>query len=118
MGRLSTVPGRLALATPRLARRSGEAERLRERNAARPNWYSTARWQSLRLEALHRDGWQCRRTGAMLVGRYPAPTSPAVDHIEPHRWDPDLFWDLDNLQSVTKAWHDGEKQRREAAGRR
>lgn len=103
------------MATPRLARVPvGEAERLARRNTERPNWYSTARWQRLRIEALTRDGWQCRQTGVMLVGKYPAPNSPAVDHIEPHRWDEALFWSLANLQSVTKAWHDADKQRMEA----
>lgn len=115
MGRLKSAGPRLKLAAPRLARPAGEAARLAERSQARPNWYSTARWQRLRLAALARDGWQCRQTGEMLVGVYPAWNSPAVDHIEPHRWDPDLFWDIDNLQSVTKRWHDGEKQRRERA---
>lgn len=94
---------------------TSEAERLAARNAARPNWYSTARWQKLRLRALDRDGWRCRQTGVLLVGSYPAPNSAAVDHIKPHGWDPELFWCLDNLQSVTKAWHDREKQRRERA---
>ncbi len=96
--------------------RTTEAERLQQRDCARPNWYKTARWQRLRLAALERDQWTCRQTGVVLAGRYPAWNSPAVDHIVPHHWDPDLFWDLDNLQSVTKQWHDSTKQSMEKQG--
>lgn len=118
MARLKTVPGRLGAAPARLPRpsRATEAERLATRNAARPNWYSTARWQRLRLAALKRDLFTCRQTGMLLVGTYPAPDSPAVDHIVPHRWDAALFWDIDNLQSVAKAWHDRDKQLAERRG--
>ncbi|UWQ16145.1 HNH endonuclease [Jannaschia sp. M317] len=116
MARLKTIKPRLARVPARLARPATEQERLKARNATRPNWYSTARWQRLRRLALDRDNWVCRQTGALLIGTYPAPNSPTVDHIRPHRWDPELFWDLGNLQSVTKAWHDAEKQRIEARG--
>lgn len=80
------------------------------------DWLNTARWQRLRLKILARDQYTCQQTGEMLAGKYPAPNSPVVDHIEPHRGDPDLFWDEDNLQSVTKAWHDREKQSKEKRG--
>jgi 5-methylcytosine-specific restriction enzyme A len=118
MGRLRgrSLPSRLAAPPSRLALPVGEAERLRQRDSERPNWYQTARWQKLRLARLDHDGWVCRQTGALLVGVYPAWNSPAVDHIEPHHWDPALFWAFDNLQSVTKQWHDSEKQRREKLG--
>ncbi|TFL16421.1 HNH endonuclease [Jannaschia formosa] len=117
MARLRSTPLRIKPAAARLVPPSGEAARLALRERSRPNWYSLARWRELRLVALQRDGWQCQQTGALLVGTYPAWNSAAVDHIEPHHWDPDLFWDLGNLQSVTKQWHDSEKQRRERAGR-
>ncbi len=35
---------------------------------------------------------------------------PVVDHVRPHRGGPDLFWDEDNLQAVSKAYHDRVKQ--------
>ncbi|PZX19807.1 hypothetical protein LX81_00270 [Palleronia aestuarii] len=121
MARLKQSAPRLGQSATRLRRApspTSEAERLAERNRIRPNWYGTARWQKLRWAALVRDGFVCRQTGVALLGTYPASDSPAVDHIDPHHWDPVLFWDIENLQSVTKAWHDGEKQRREkgAAG--
>lgn len=117
--RLSAPPSRLGSVPSRLspAPRS-EAERHRARDAAQPwrAWYKTARWQALRLQVLKRDGWKCQATGVALVGRYPAPTSPVVDHKVPHRGDPMLFWDTDNLQAVSKEYHDREKQRQERAG--
>lgn len=30
----------------------------------------------------------------------------AVDHIIPHKGDPELFWDQDNWQSLCKPHHD------------
>lgn len=79
-------------------------------------WNKTARWQKLRLRILERDKWVCQATGILLVGVHPAPNSPVVDHIEPHRGDPDLFWDEDNLRAVSKEWHDREKQSQEKRG--
>lgn len=78
-------------------------------------WYKTARWQKLRLEVLKRDGFKCQATGVALIGKYPAHNSPVADHKTPHRGDPDLFWDINNIQAVSKEYHDGEKQRLEHA---
>lgn len=77
------------------------------------SWYKSARWQRLRIEVLARDLYTCQQTGVLLVGKAPAPDSPVVDHKTPHRGDPDLFWDPNNLQAVSKEWHDSEKQRQE-----
>jgi len=112
---MKLIRPRMALAAPRLARlapQDCEAEAPR----VRPNWYQTSRWQRLRLSRLRHDRWMCQQTGAPLVGRYPAWNSAAVDHVVPHRWDERLFWDFDNLQSVTKRFHDSAKQRLERAG--
>lgn len=68
-------------------------------------------------EAARRGELRCARTGALLIGTGRAhPLSPVVDHITPHRGDPALFWDRDNWQIVSKAWHDSEKQRLERRG--
>jgi 5-methylcytosine-specific restriction protein A len=32
--------------------------------------------------------------------------SRVVDHIVPHRGDPDLFWNEDNWQALAKVCHD------------
>ena len=39
-----------------------------------------------------------------------------VDHIEPHRGDPELFWDQDNWAASCKPCHDGAKQELEKSG--
>jgi 5-methylcytosine-specific restriction endonuclease McrA len=54
----------------------------------------------------------------LLVGRHPAPNSPVIDHIIPHRGDERLFWDESNLHAVSKAYHDSTKQSEERRGRR
>lgn len=77
---------------------------------------NTSRWQRLRLKILKRDRFVCQQTGVLLVGKYPAPNSPVVDHIRPHRGDMLLFWDEGNLQSVSKEWHDRTKQSLEKRG--
>jgi 5-methylcytosine-specific restriction protein A len=121
MARLKTLKPRLGALPPRvryLPREEAEAVRLRAREQAHVwrAWYKTARWRALRLEVLARDGYRCRQTGVMLTGKYPADDSPTVDHIVPHRGDPVMFWDPNNLQSVSKAWHDSVKQSQERRG--
>ena len=39
-----------------------------------------------------------------------------VDHIEPHKGDERLFWDIGNWQSLCKRHHDSDKQRIERRG--
>lgn len=117
MARLRTVRPRLkaAGADPRLAA-EGTRDQRRVVDAPWRRWYRTARWRALRLAVLQRDQWRCRQTGVLLVGRANAPDAPVVDHIEAHRGDAALFWDISNLQAVAKVWHDGEKQRSERRG--
>jgi 5-methylcytosine-specific restriction protein A len=115
MGKLKALKPRVRPAGARLAGAVSGAPGA----AAEPHWrrwYKTQRWRELRRRAIERDGGRCRQTGVALVGRYPAGNSAAVDHIVKHNGDPALFWDLDNLQTVSKAWHDREKQRLEKRG--
>ena len=77
--------------------------------------YKTQRWQDLRRERLIRDNYTCQRTGRICGGTYPAPDSPVVNHKTPHRGDEALFWDIENLETVTKAVHDSEIQKEEQA---
>ena len=123
MGKLagrSVGPRLSGHAAPALARRDIERGVDRKRNDTLP-WrklYVTTRWRKLRARILARDGFQCRQTGVLLTGKHPAPNSPVVDHIVPaHEFWPEMgeamFWDESNLQSVSKAWHDSEKQRAE-----
>ena len=122
MAKLQSIRPRIAPVTPRLVS-AAPVSRDARRDAELP-WralYKTARWQKLRLAVLARDGYRCQQTGERLFGRHPAPNAPVVDHKRPAHefWIEDgeaLFWDPENLQSVSKAWHDREKQRQERAG--
>ena len=73
--------------------------------ADRPNqdvrrWYRTARWARLRDQVRARNPLciHCER-----AGRIEGWTD--VDHIVPHRGDPRLFWDVDNLQGLCAGHH-------------
>jgi 5-methylcytosine-specific restriction protein A len=48
------------------------------------------------------------------AGRIVAAT--VVDHKQPHKGNPVLFWDRGNLQSLCRDHHDVSKQRDEARG--
>jgi 5-methylcytosine-specific restriction protein A len=78
-------------------------------NAAAPwrAWYRTARWERLRQKVFLRDLYTCQRSGILCVGKHPAPDSPVANHKRPHRGDPALFWDEDNVETVSKQVHDG-----------
>lgn len=118
MGRLKVAGSSLKVRRAPLQAAPGEQARSRSRDQAQPwrAWYKTARWRKLRREVLKRDGYKCRQTGQLLVGKYPADNSAVVDHITPHRGDPELFWDEQNLQSVTAGWHNSTKQSLERRG--
>lgn len=62
-----------------------------------------------------RDLYTCQRTGVLAIGKYPAPNSPVANHKRPHRGNPALFWDIDNIETVTKAVHDSIVQAEEQA---
>lgn len=112
---ISMIPRRVALPSREEIER--DYDRARRENLEYRKWYKTARWQRLRLFVLQRDGYICQQTGVLLTGKSPEPDSPVVDHITPHRGDPELFWDASNLQSVSKSWHDSTKQALEKSGR-
>ncbi|WP_107495572.1 HNH endonuclease signature motif containing protein [Thalassobius sp. I31.1] len=119
MARLKSVGSRLGTMSPRLgAAPRNEAERSRQRDATHPSrgWYKLARWERIRQKFLKRYKWECQKTGVLLIGKRHAPNSPILDHIIPHRGDPGLFWDEDNLQLVSKAYHDSTKQSMERRG--
>lgn len=103
---------------PRLGRVAGdEKARLRERDEVVPwrKWYNLERWKKLRKAVWVRDAYICQKTGTYCIGKYPAPNSPVADHKIKHNGDADLFWDESNIQTVSKAYHDREKQKQERA---
>jgi 5-methylcytosine-specific restriction protein A len=114
--RLGLGPAPLAPMIGHQGRDAAQAarDRLRAQDEAR-RLYQTKQWRDLRLVALERDGWMCKQTGVYLVEGRTADNAAVVDHIIPHRGDLALFFDLDNLQSVAKSWHDSEKQKAEKA---
>lgn len=115
--RLKMLQPKAARLAPRVAVASGEGrDKVRARMDPSRKWYGSARWRRLRQAVLVRDGWTCQQTGQLLTDTPNRPNSAVVDHIQPHRGDPELFWDPSNLQAVAKGWHDSEKQRRERAG--
>jgi 5-methylcytosine-specific restriction endonuclease McrA len=115
--RLSSLPGRIKAAPSRIGRPpvQGVAPKRNRNTAHWRAWYSTARWQALRLKVFVRDNYTCQRTGALCAGTHPAPDSPTANHKVPHRGNPALFWDEDNIETVTKEVHDTLIQREEQA---
>ena len=71
-------------------------------------WYRIARWRRLRKAQLRLEPLccKCRDEGRLTA-------AAVVDHIRPHRGNPALFWDPDNLQSLCRPHHDATKQREE-----
>ena len=60
-----------------------------------------------------RDAYTCQVTGTICIGRSPAGNNPVADRKKPHRGDPALFWDETNIHTVSKEYHDSQKQREE-----
>ena len=113
---LKVLKPRLTKMAPRIATPREIPNKPYSPDATVRGWYQSARWQALGMQVLARDLYTCQQTGVLLIGKHPAPNSPVVDHVVPHRGDERLFWDVANLQAVTKAWHDSEKQRQERSG--
>jgi 5-methylcytosine-specific restriction protein A len=111
MPKLTTLKPRLGKLAPRLSTPRQVRDTRYSPDATVRGWYKSARWQALRLMVLERDLYTCRQTGVLLVGKHPAPNSPVVDHVVPHRGDERLFWDVSNLQAVSKAYHDSDKRK-------
>jgi 5-methylcytosine-specific restriction protein A len=107
MAKLKTLRPSLGTLAPRVG--TMETIQRDERQGWR-KWYGTVRWARLRAFILLRDIYTCRMCGRIA-------TRPTVDHVEPHRGDPRLFWDPENLQTLCKSpCHDKHKQAQEVAG--
>ena len=117
MGKLTHLPSRISFAPDRRSFPTDQAKGPPPVQHSQPwkAWYKTARWRRLREQVLIRDAYTCQRTGQVLGGKHPAPDSPVVNHKIPHRGDPPLFWDIENLETVSKAVHDGQIQAEEQA---
>jgi 5-methylcytosine-specific restriction protein A len=62
--------------------------------------YDSQRWSVMRANQLSREPWcvECLKRGEHVFAK-------EVDHIQPHRGDPALFYDEINLQSLCKPDH-------------
>ena len=118
MGKLSNLKPQLGALPPRLGHVPGDKKAVdRDRNARNSlrGLYGTKRWADLRLATFVRDLYVCQRTGELCVGKYPADNSPVANHKIPHRGNLALFWDPNNIETVTKAVHDSIIQAEEQA---
>jgi 5-methylcytosine-specific restriction protein A len=110
---LKTLKPRLSKLPPRLKTTREIRDKRYSADATVRGWYHSARWQKLRQEVLIRDLYTCQQTGVILTTGRDAPNAAVVHHKVPHHGDERLFWDIDNLESVAKSWHDAEAQRLE-----
>jgi 5-methylcytosine-specific restriction protein A len=110
---MRTLGDRLGKAKPRLSTTREIRDKRYSPDATIRGWYKSKRWQALREQVLVRDLYTCQRTGVLLTGKAPAPDSPIVHHRIPHKGNEQLFWDINNLTLVSKAWHDSEAQAEE-----
>lgn len=118
MARLKTLKPLVGSLPPRVGYLAGdEKARDRQRRICQPwrSWYKTARWERLKRQAHVRDMYICQRSGLLCTGKGNDPLAPVANHKTPHRGDPKLFWDIDNIETVAKFVHDGEIQRQERA---
>lgn len=73
--------------------------------------YKTGRWKRLRVQQLTRQPYcQCAHHAGQKV------PAEVVDHKKPHKGDLRLFFNVANLQSMTKECHDRFKQSQERGG--
>jgi len=113
MSKLKTIAPRVAKLQPRISTPREIRDTSYSPDATVRGWYKSKRWAELRQQVLDRDFYTCQHTGVLLVGKAPAPDSPVVHHKTPHKGDEQLFWDINNLEAVSKEWHDSEAQSQE-----
>lgn len=104
MARVKTLGARVASLVPRkLSVVSSESWREGKTTAERG--YG-GRWQRESKRFLFKNPLCacCEKRGAIK-------SAALVDHIEPHRGDPVLFWDETNWQGLCKSCHSSEKQK-------
>lgn len=92
-------------------KRAATRARNRRHDATRPNARQrgyTREWEEARAEYLAYHP-TCTMCGAPAT---------VVDHITPHRGDPELFWAWQNWQALCAPCHNRHKQRQERAHER
>jgi 5-methylcytosine-specific restriction protein A len=115
MGRLISLAPMVASLAPLLTTQRDESGHSAVSEPWRA-WYSLKAWKVLRIRVFKRDRFRCQNQDC---GRVDGNTSRLVaDHKTPHRGNPDLFWDEDNIQTLCKPCHDTVKQAEERRARR
>ena len=112
MGKLSNLKPRLGSLPPRVGYAPGD-ERGRDRHRSQSQhwrkWYHSAEWKRLRQRVFLRDLYTCQ-----MCGRVEGNTSKLIgDHKTPHRGDRAMFFSDENVWTLCKSCHDGEKQKLE-----
>ena len=110
MARLKSPPPRLTAPRPKLAAPKDEAgrSRFRANNTPGRGLMASRKWRGddngvggLRWQILKRDMFTCRLCGVIHADT----RHLEADHIVPHKGDPKLFWDADNLWCVCGDCH-------------
>ncbi len=72
------------------------------RRKPKVGWYNTVRWKRLRKYQLIREPLcrECLKQKPPIVMQ-----AYVADHIKPHKGDYDLFYDIENLQSLCTPCH-------------
>ena len=93
-----TYPGCSSLVKSGRCSKHSSARIYRDANAVR--LYNSYEWKVLRKEQLEKEPMcmDCMLNNIIKV-------ATDVDHIQPHRGDPKLFFDKNNLQSLCKKHH-------------
>ena len=83
-------------------------------------FYLTKAWESVRKQALTRDGYRCAHCQVLCLGKKRNKPSPHVDHIKPRKQHPELALDIANLRTLCHSCHSKvsayDKQDRPAIG--
>jgi len=108
VAKVKTIKPLVGTIKPLIGRQQGEKARDKYRSNTQPwrAWYKTARWERLRRKAFERDEYTCQRSGEICAGTGNDPNSPVANHRIPHHGNPALFWDINNIETVTKRTHD------------
>ena len=89
------------VASGRCQAHASRAGRLQHEIYARAHrWYTSRRWQYLRLRVLQDEPFcrACLERGVKVL-------TVDIDHIRKHSGDQSLFWNRANLQGLCKACH-------------
>jgi hypothetical protein len=84
---------------------------MRSTQKSKPTWsalYRDKRWATTRQAVRNRDGDRCAACGSPVIwgqGKV-NPAGAVVDHIQDHRGDVGLFFDIANLRVTCKRCHD------------